>query len=224
MRSIARSTILVGLLLCAVSGVFAQQAVIKELTGTVEIKRASSALWETAAQGQTITGDTTISTGFKSMALIAIGNSVLTVRPLTRLTLAEISATQGTETINVSLQAGRVRADITPPSGAKGIYKVQSPIATASVRGTIFEIDTYTLLVIKGAVEFKGTSGVSVVVDAGRISTVDEKTGRAALPEQTIFTALDPELPIGSSILNPFDAAAAQGIKSIEIVGLIDYQ
>ena len=224
MRSIVRFTILAGLLLLAVSGVFAQEAVIKELTGTVEIKQAGSALWETAVLGQTISADTSVSTGFKSYALISIGNSVLTVRPLTRLTLTEISATQGTETINVSLQAGRARADVKPPTGTRSSYTVQSPIATASTRGTVFEVDVFTLRVIEGSIEYKSASGVPVIVDAGGYSYIDERTGRAALPGDTLFAALNPELPIGSSILNSFDGAAVQGRNYFEVTSVIDYQ
>ena len=200
----------------AVSGVFAQQAVIKELSGTVEIKKPGSAVWEKAVQGQIITGDTVVSTGFKSSALISFGNSLLTVRPMTRLTLTEISNIAGTETINTTLQAGRVRVDANPPAGTKGSYNVQSPIATASVRGTVFEITTYTLYVSKGSVEFRGSSGVPVIVDAGGTSAIDERTGRPALPIDTLFAALDPELPIASGVFNSF-GAAGQGQSSLEI-------
>ena len=223
MRSIARFTILAGLLLLTVSLSFSQEAVIKELNGTVEIKKPGSAVWETAAQGQTITGDTTISTGFKSGALISFGSSLLTVRPLTRLTLTEISRIAGTETINVNLQTGRVRADVTPPAGARGSYSVQGPIATASVRGTVFEIDTHTLSVIEGAVEFKGTSGSPVVIYAGGYSRIDERTGRPALPEQTLSAALEPELPIASGVFNSFDGTAPR-VNNINVTSLIDYK
>ena len=219
-----KGKLIVGILfVLAASGVFAQQAVIKELSGTVEIKRAGSGVWEKAVQGQTITGDTVISTGFKSSALISFGNSMLTVRPLTRLTLTEISNMAGTETINTNLQAGRVRVDANPPAGTKGSYNVQSPIATASVRGTVFEITTYTLSVIEGSVEFRGSSGAPVIVDAGGTSAVDERTGRPALPNDTLYAALDPELPIASGIFNSFDAAG-QGRNGFTVTGLIDYR
>jgi len=65
---------------------FAQEAVIKELTGTVELKKAGAAEWENAAKGQSVAVDTVISTSFKSTAIISIGNSLITVRPLTLLT------------------------------------------------------------------------------------------------------------------------------------------
>jgi hypothetical protein len=221
-----KSNIITGiLLLLAVSGAFAQEAVIKELTGTVEIKIPGSTAWTTAAQGQTISTDTSVSTGFKSYALISIGNSILTVRPLTRLTLAEISASQGTETINVSLQTGRIRADVTPPAGARGTFTVQSPVATASTRGTVFEVDRFTLRVIQGYIKNKNASGISVIVDAGGHSYIDETTGRAALPEETLLTSLNPGLPIGADFFNSFEGASvgAQSKPSLEVDAAISY-
>ena len=211
------------LLLLAVSGVFAQNAVITELTGTVEVKRADSAAWENASIGQRISIDTTISTSFKSSALISIGDSVIAVRPLTRMTLTEISSREGTETINVSLQAGRVRADIKPPAGVRASTSVQTPIATASVRGTVFEVDTFSLRVMEGSVEFRGNSGIHAVVDSGAYSFVNERTGQAALPIETLFSVLDPALPIASNLNNFFDGAGYSSAHDMSVTTIIEY-
>ena len=205
------------------SFVFAQEAVISDLTGTVETKQTGSASWENAVKGQTVSGDTMISTGFKSTALITIGNSVLVVRPLTRLTLAEIRALEGIENINISLQTGRVRVDVNPPSGARTSFSIQSPMATASVRGTVFEVDTYSLNVIEGSVEFRGTSGNPVVIDAGGTSTVDAKTGRAALAKEALLSSLSPNQPIAFDSFQSFQGAAAQQSNDIEVSGEIEF-
>lgn len=219
-----RSKFIIGVLLvCTVMGVYAQEAVMKELTGTVELKPAGSAVWEKAVLGQSIAGNTVVSTGFKSYALISIGGSVLNVRPLTRLTVTELSASATTETINVSLQAGRVKAEVKPPSGGmRTSMNVQTPIATASVRGTIFEVDTYELKVIEGTVEFSGASGTPVVVDAGGDSYIDEKTGRVAPPMDTLLTTLKPDLPVAFDTFESFMGATAQP-KGIEIVSELDF-
>ena len=68
--------------------------------------------------GDQVSEDTVVSTGFKSTALIEVGSALLAVRPLTRLTLTEISASAGNETLNVNLAAGRVRVDLNPPAGS----------------------------------------------------------------------------------------------------------
>jgi hypothetical protein len=152
--------------------VFAQNGVIKEITGTVELKPAGTDVFVPATDGVQVKADTVISTGFKSTAIVEVGSAVIAVRPLTRLTLTEISASQGTETVNVNLQAGRVRVDVKPPAGTKASFSVSSPSATASVRGTRFDFDTRNLRVREGRVAFSGRYGYTVLVDGGSHSEI----------------------------------------------------
>jgi len=177
--------------------VFAQNGVIRELVGTVEIKRAGTANFVPARAGETIAMDTVISTGFRSTALVAIGSSVITVRPLTMLSLAELRAAEGTENININLQAGRVRVDVTPPTGTRTNMEVRGPSATASVRGTSFEFDTRNLRVHEGVVAFRGDRGGVMLVSAGSSSEVSEN-GKAADPLITSAAELLPPAPAGS--------------------------
>ena len=200
------------LFILMLNGIYAQSAVLREVAGTVEIKKANSELWEPAIKGQSISGDTTISTGFRSSALIALGDSLLTVRPLTRLTLNELSMSSDTESVQVSLQTGRVRADVKAPAGARTQFTVQSPSATASVRGTIFDFDTLNLSVNEGTVEFSGASNVPVLVDAGRFSYSDERTGRAAPPETVSLTDIKPDVPIAADSITQGETAPGLGL------------
>lgn len=188
----------------SVSGILAQnanQGIIRELSGTVEIRQPGSADWVIARQGQIIGKDSIISTSFKSSALISMGHTLITVRPLTRLTLGELAISAETEIINVNLGAGRVRVEVKAPSGTQAVMKVQSPIATASVRGTVFELDPYNLEVYEGTVEFSGSHGSDLLVDEGRMSYVDDITGRAVSPETAAAVELRPELPFGTDAL-----------------------
>jgi len=214
--------IIAGLLLLAVSGIFAQEAVIRELTGTVELKLAGSAAWVNAVRGQNVAVDSVISTGFKSNALLSIGNSIITVRPLTRLAIKELTASKNTETISVGLQAGRVRMDVKPPAGVMATTSVRTPIATASVRGTVFEVGLFELWVIEGSVEYRGTSGGHVIVDAGGYSAVDERTGRVVLTKGMLLASLSPVQPIAFDSFNSF-SGAAQEKNEIEIGGEIEF-
>jgi len=160
--------ILIFLLLTGVVlGAFAQSGTIQELTGEVELKPAGTAVFSQASVGAVINLDTIISTGFRSTAIIAVGSSVITVRPLTRLTLTEIQSSAGTETINVNLQAGRLRVDVKPPAGTKANFTVQSPSATASVRGTSFDIDIMNTKVLEGKVAYGKNNGKPSQIPAG---------------------------------------------------------
>ena len=152
--------------------VFAQSpaqmsAVIRDLIGDVELKHAGTGEFVPAKAGSEVAQDTIVSTGFKSSAVIAAGNSVIMVKPLTRLSLAEIQASSGTENVAMNLQTGRVKVDVKPPAGTKANFKVQSPSSTASVRGTSFEFDTRRLKVIEGTVAFMGSNKLSIPVSAG---------------------------------------------------------
>ena len=173
---------LVSFLILAGISIYAQESgVIKDLNGTVELKASSSSSFVSAKTGDLVMEDTVISTGFKSSAFIEVGSALLTVRPLTRLTLAEIRSSAGHETINMNLQAGRVRVDVNPPAGTRASVSVSSPSATASVRGTSFEFDTRNLIVHQGTVSFRGIAGQRISINSGS-STGTGENGQAINP------------------------------------------
>jgi len=195
-KTICAFVFVLAALVAAVSA-FAQNGMMKDLTGTVELKSAGSTAFVEAQAGDIVNQDTVVSTGFKSTALIEVGNTVITVRPLTRLTLTEIRASSGSESLNVSLQSGRVRVDVKPPAGTRALMTVNSPTATASVRGTSFELDTRNLYVISGNVLFKGTGGVYTLITTGSDSTTDQN-GRAVNPLAFGDAAYKPQMPVGT--------------------------
>jgi hypothetical protein len=189
------------LLTVAVCIVFAQGVsspggvgVIRELTGDVQLKFAGSNDFVAARAGNEVAQNTIISTGFKSTAIVVVGGTVITVKPLTRLSLAEIQSTSELETLNVSLQTGRVRVDVNPPAGMRASTTLQSPSATASVRGTSFEFDTINLTVNEGTVAFSGNIGPTAMVSAGAASFI-QIDGVPADPIGTMADSLIPPAP-----------------------------
>ena len=177
--------------------VFSQNGVIREMAGSVEIKRAGDANFIAASVGDNLREDTIISTGFRSTALIEVGSALLTVRPLTRLSLTEIRSSAGAEAINVNLQAGRIRVDLAPPAGTRADMQITSPVATASVRGTRFDFDTRNLWVHSGSVEFYGNRGPRWQVGSGSSSNLAED-GRASDPIKIRRQRLRPPPPAGT--------------------------
>ncbi|MCL2443491.1 MAG: FecR family protein [Treponema sp.] len=192
--------ILITVLMTAVTAsfVFSQSGVIREFTGDVELKHAGSSVFVRASVGANVAHNTIISTGFRSTAIISIGNSVISVRPLTRLTLAEIQNVENTESVNINLQAGRVRVEVNPPAGTRTNLTVQSPSVTASVRGTVFEMNTDRITVNEGRVFVTGTGGIAVIVDGG-YSTHSNINGVPADPAEVAVSSLLPPLPIGAA-------------------------
>jgi hypothetical protein len=184
------------LVLAGIWNVFAQegQAVILEARGTVEIQDGGSAEWRVGAPGDAVGKNAVISTGFRSTALIALGDSRISVRPLTRLTLEELVRRDTAEEVSLHLRTGRVRAEVKPPVGGRTDFTVRSPIATASVRGTSFEFDTRHLYVNEGRVLLEGGNGQMVYVDEGQRSYVDESEQRVMPPFEAEAALLTPAL------------------------------
>jgi len=194
--------------------VFAQNGTIREVSGTVEIKNPGTSSYVAAKAGDQISQDTIISTAFKSVALVEIGSAVIMVQPLTRLSLTEISASASSETININLQAGRVRVDVNPPAGIKTSMKVSSPTATASVRGTSFDFSTQNIYVQHGTVSFAGNKGNSQLVNTGSDSQV-KTDGSAVDPLEIRSGRLLPPLPIG------MDTRAGAAVETARSSGTI---
>ncbi|MDR0402067.1 MAG: FecR family protein [Treponema sp.] len=174
-------------------------AVIRDIAGTVEVMLPGAADWIPAKAGMFIANNASISTGFKSTAVLVLGESLVTLRPLTRLTLDELIRGQSNDTAVLSLRTGRIRAEVKPPSDGKTEFTVRTPTATASVRGTVFDLDPMNLNVTEGLVRYAVTgTGAAVSVGEGRSGAVNTESPLGLEnPVETIAAAFTPELPQG---------------------------
>jgi hypothetical protein len=205
--------ILAGILILTGAVLFAQEtASIREISGTVEVRGPGDSGWRAARTGEQIGRDTMISTGFKSNALIALGNSTLLVRPLTRLSLEEIQNIAGEESVDLYLHTGRVRANVNPPASCKTDFTVHAPMATASVRGTSFDFDGTNLSVDEGRVHISGGDGSGTYVGAGHQAVSNPETGKTSGAGEQMKAALTPALPPAAS------AAAAEHILEPAVI------
>jgi hypothetical protein len=189
-------------------------AMLKTVTGKVEIK-APGKDWMPAKAGTAITKDTAISTGFKSVAIVTLGDSTLTVKPLTRLTLQEIVQQEGSEKVKLYLLAGRVRAEVKPPAGGKTDFSVKSPTATASVRGTQFTFNGWNLDVSEGGVRFTSPDGHEYLVSRGESSFLD-KDGNPQDPAELAEELSELPLPAGmdaEAVMSLLDSLGQSGVK-----------
>lgn len=185
------------LLLLSAALLGAEAARIQQVTGTVEVKAPGAGEWQAAAAGQELDTASLISTGFRSTALVRIGNSTVTVRALTRLSLEELAGTPTGERVTLELRAGRIRAEVQPPVGGTTRFTVRSPTATASVRGTVFEFDGIRLEVSEGRVYLGGERAAGVYVGTGHGAAADPERGRTVPVIETVKAELSPALPAG---------------------------
>jgi hypothetical protein len=190
------------------------------MAGTVELKPSGAAAFVAAKIGDQVAANTIISTGFKSMAIITVGSTTITVQPITRMSLSEIIQAQETEKLDIQLQTGRVRVEVRPPVGTRANASVRTPSATASVRGTIFEMDTFGLTVTEGTVAYKGNDGAVVLVQSVGASRIDPVTGRAVDPVETGAAALTPPLPAGA---DRSDGSRKEGQGMVEFTISVSY-
>jgi hypothetical protein len=172
----------------------AQTASVLRLSGKVEVLDPGGA-WIPATVGQQIALGMTISTGFRSQAVLAVGSSQLSVLALTRLTIEELLQTQTGETTTLNLETGKVRAQVRSAAGQTADFKLRSPVSTAAVRGTDFYFDGFRLDVIEGVVEFFNRVGQSQTVAAGNATQTSGGDDAPTYPEddrsQTAIVSTD---------------------------------
>jgi hypothetical protein len=136
-----------------VASVAANQAVIMEITGKVEVQLPAGD-WKPAELNMVLPAGSTISTGFNSSATIDLGTSEIHVKQLTRMTLEELMEKEGVVTTDLFLDFGEIEADVFETEGLEHDFFLKSPISTASVRGTTFIYDMFHVYVIDGIVLF----------------------------------------------------------------------
>ncbi|MDR2021211.1 MAG: FecR family protein [Treponema sp.] len=181
-----------------------EKALIHDISGTVEVKTPGASAWTPARRGQELEKTALVSTGFKSTAVIVLGNSTLLVQPLIRLSIEELVVRAGDAgRVDVYLHAGRIRVDVKPPSGGTAQFTVRSPAATASVRRTVFEFDGIRLGLNKGRAHLRGGDRSGIYVSAGGWAVTDIVTGRTASAAETAKEGLTPALPAGIGSVLP---------------------
>ncbi|UTC63502.1 FecR domain-containing protein [Treponema sp. OMZ 787] len=187
-------------LICLSLSLTAMNGEVIAVKGKAEIKKGGH--WLPAKAGNKIEAGSMISTGFKSELTLKIDGSVITVRPMTRLTIEEITQKNEAVSSEVYLNVGSVKADIKPASTKKVEFKVKTPVATASVRGTSGEIGSDGLLigtsgswsyVNNNGIETRVNIGDSVIInDSGMVTPAQNIKANEVLP-QTVKTLAEAE-------------------------------
>lgn len=144
------------------------------VNGKVEYQNTAGA-WKPLNTGDSISSGTMISTGFRSNATIRLGASILTVKPLTRMTLTNLTEKEEIVDTEVYLEVGRVKAEVNSYNKKRNGFSVRSPVATASVRGTVFEMGN-RVYVQEGVVEVSNPAGQKRTGKRGQQMDISEGT------------------------------------------------
>jgi len=160
-----------GLLILSMS--LAAQATITDIQGKVEVLLPGQTQWRAATVNMRLPLEATIATSFNSRATLRLNASTLQLRPMTRISLEELSKQNETENARINLRVGQVRTEVRRADSQEINFTVRSPQATASVRGTQFEMTPWSLTTEEGLVVFQTSTGSSFV-PAGTASQIEQ--------------------------------------------------
>ena len=208
---------------------FTLDAVVVSVLGKAEMQTAKG--WQPMKTGAKLTAGTLVSTGFKSQAVLTIGKSTVTVQPLSRLTIEQLTERADSDVSKIYLDAGSIKADIKAAENKRVGFTVKSPVATASVRGTSGTIDSFGALestsgvwmvapasdnvdeVVQGVAVEKGSS-ISVSSE-GRITPPQQSNTQAATSASLVFVSPSVAEVSAVAVISP--VAAAQNAAGIFI-------
>lgn len=162
-------------------------AELQPVSGTIQIKKAGTQIWvNTNSRVQIKDGDS-VRTGEKSKADLKLkqGHKVA-LNDKTTL-IMESSDPKDTR---FSLIIGRVRAFVSKLKGANK-FQMKTPVAVASVRGTIFEMEVgednaSRLSVLEGIVGYRDLAGLGSEVSVLKGQSVLVETGAAPKPPEPL--------------------------------------
>lgn len=173
--------IFLGILICFSLATFAfannGKAEVISFTGKAEYQ--SDLGWVPLNVGDLLDPGTIISTGFKSTAVLKIGESRFTVAPLSRITISKLQESDSTTETEMNLSAGKLKIDVKASPGKTAAFTVKSPVATASIRGTSGDFYYSGILVAEtGVWLYESDTGKAYSITAGQEVRVnaDDKT------------------------------------------------
>ncbi len=180
------------------------EIVAGDMSGKVEIMKPGSQKWQTLSTGDSLPKDSTISTGFNSRVQLKVNDATtVELNPLTRLSIEEaVSTPGGDQNTKLFMGSGRIRANVKKNEGKSHNFQVRTPVATAAVRGTAFDMTPRNLTVREGLVRF--SAGKSTYhVAKGQQTIVSEVAGQEsveapleeAVAQREVSVQAGPEAP-----------------------------
>ena len=107
---------------------------VVSVTGSVAYKTGQK--WETLRVQTRLNPGAKISTGVNSSAVIQLDKHTVTVNQMTMVKIYENRAEKESTETKIGLRRGSIRAKIFREQTVKTVFKVSTPVATSSVRGT----------------------------------------------------------------------------------------
>jgi hypothetical protein len=116
------------------SGTLYAKIIVESTKGEAAYKKGNQ--WLPLAKGQLLQEGTKISTGVKSWAVLNIDGDTLRIQQLTMMEIYTNQTTSNDKNTHVGLKLGSLKARVTKIGTLKTSFKISTPVATSSVRGT----------------------------------------------------------------------------------------
>ena len=131
-----KKTFVFGILFAVCASLFALDAEVIGIEGKAQVS-TNGTTWAPVAVGSKIPQGATIQTGFKSSLKIKFKGSEITLDPMTRIKVDELSDKDNRDNAVVSMKIGGLTSNVKKVEDRRAGFTVKGPAATASVRGTI---------------------------------------------------------------------------------------
>lgn len=174
-------------LLAALAAVPSRAAEFRGVQGTVEIQKPGAASWTKARNRMKVNKGDKLRTAAGAKADIGMtGGHKVSLREKTTVRVESVEASD----ISFQVVVGRLRAYVSKLKGPKK-FSVKSPVAVASVRGTVFEMDvaednTSRLSVLEGVVGYKDLAGMAEEIQVLKGQSVVVAPGAAPRPPEPL--------------------------------------
>ena len=202
--------------LCSIallSAATAFEAKVSATKGKTEIQQ--NGVWKTLAPGDVLNKGAVIQTGFKSELILQMKESVVTVGPLSRMTIEQLAEKQSKDDTRLYLDTGSLKANVKKTENRRVGFTVKSPVATASVRGTI--IDVVNAFQSTSVSADEGSAAAWPSDNASATIATEEEDAAAETPNLTGTTPQDisgGEAPAKSYVVSKGQAAEFNETKS----------
>ncbi|HRY28696.1 MAG TPA: FecR family protein [Elusimicrobiota bacterium] len=180
-----------GFALASVLAVFCSGRVsaaeLRSTLGTVEVKKAGAAVWSQARPKTKVNDGDVVRTGAGAQTELRFDEGhKMTLREKTTL---KVITGQSPET-KLDLVVGRIRTFVSKLK-AQRKFEVSTPVAVASIRGTIFEMEVTEnqasrLSVLEGVVSYRDLAGLGAEVQVLKGQSVVVEPGMAPRPPEPL--------------------------------------
>ncbi len=179
MKKSTRVFVLASILAFSAASLFALEAKVVSAKGKTEVQMADGA-WTPLKIGSTIQKGAVIQTGFKSELILKIKETTVTVAPLSRITVEQLAEKGDKDDTRLFLDTGSLKSDVKKTVDRRVGFTVRSPVATASVRGTIVGVrNKFKKTEVKG---YEGSIAVWKAPKGGAKAQVAGAEEEAATP------------------------------------------